>query len=382
MTHASPLDAFLPRPRHSEIDHVDVAAPPARAWELLRHFDNARSPIARLLFGLRTIPDRLAGRSTEQPDLSIDGIGTHGPGFRFLADDPPRAFVVGAIGRFWHANMEWADVPPERFASFAEPGWGVIAWAIRLEPRGGDGTRVTFELRIGATDDEAWRSFHRYYALIGPFSRFMRRHLLAAAARELGSLESVVNERPLAGDAWIPEPKAQMTHAIDIDAPPSAIWPWLLQMGCDRGGWYSYDALDNAGVPSARSIRPELQRVDVGDVLPWRRDSPVGFHVTELRAERLLVLGSTLDVDARTSLPLDGPRPSRFFRVAWSFVLEPLGERTTRLSVRVRLDYAPESMGWRALIEAPIHHFMESAQARNLKERAEGTARSAEAGPA
>jgi hypothetical protein len=51
---------------------------------------------------------------------------------------------------------------------------------------------------------------------------------------------------------------------------PAEIWPWLVQMGCDRSGFYSYDRLDNGGRASAESILPEFQDTKVGDVLPSR----------------------------------------------------------------------------------------------------------------
>lgn len=59
------LDLLIPAPRLVEVDHADVAAPPERIWELVRHGDLARSPIARALFALRAIPSRLAGKPTD-----------------------------------------------------------------------------------------------------------------------------------------------------------------------------------------------------------------------------------------------------------------------------------------------------------------------------
>jgi hypothetical protein len=74
--------------------------------------------------------------------------------------------------------------------------------------------------------------------------------------------------RELPGDEPLPSAKGQWTNAITIRARPSEIWPWLVQMGCRRAGWYSYDGLDNGGVPSAERIVPELQQVEVGDLFP------------------------------------------------------------------------------------------------------------------
>lgn len=70
--------------------------------------------------------------------------------------------------------------------------------------------------------------------------------------------------RPLPGDELVPSAKIRWTHGITIRARPTEIWPWLVQMGCRRAGWYSYDGLDNGGVPSAERIVPELQLTGVG----------------------------------------------------------------------------------------------------------------------
>ncbi len=67
------------------------------------------------------------------------------------------------------------------------------------------------------------------------------------------------------GDNLLPAPAGQTTRAVTIGAPPSAIWPWLVQIGYGRAGWYSYDRIDNDGRPSATRIVPELQELDAGD---------------------------------------------------------------------------------------------------------------------
>jgi hypothetical protein len=77
----------------------------------------------------------------------------------------------------------------------------------------------------------------------------------------------------------VPDAKTQWTKGITIRGRPSEIWPWVVQMGCNRAGWYSYDGLDNSGVPSAETTIPELQRVEVGDVFPWTRTNRDGFIV-------------------------------------------------------------------------------------------------------
>src|SRR5688572_14283386 len=75
------------------------------------------------------------------------------------------------------------------------------------------------------------------------------------------------DDGPLPGDDLVADPTAVETRGIDIDATPEEVWPWLVQMGYGRAGWYSYDAVD-MDMPSADRIRPELAGLAVGDVMP------------------------------------------------------------------------------------------------------------------
>lgn len=364
------LDQFLPHPRLIELDHADVAVPPARAYEVARHFDATRSPLVRALFALRTVPDRLTGRAHETPSLCVDDIGKKQPGFRVLADEPGVGFAVGAIGRFWELEIPFADVAPEAFASFREPGFAKVAWAMRFEPLGESSTRIVFELRLDATDEEAWKSVRRYFHVIGPFSHFIRRHALAMLRADLGTPEDAEQTDPLPGDELLHDAKAQVTHGVTIKASPEAIWPWLVQMGCHRAGWYSYDRLDNGGVPSAREIVPELQKIAVGDMLPASPEGEGGFEVLRVDPGRVLVLGGLYGADKQ--VPFEDPRPESYWQATWAFVLEPLGPNETRLHVRARVSFAPDSMKWKAAWMRRVHDFMTSHQLHNLERRAEG----------
>src|ERR1700720_1550092 len=70
------------------------------------------------------------------------------------------------------------------------------------------------------------------------------------------------------GDALLPRAKFRATRAITIDAPPEAVWPWLVQVGCKRAGFYSNDLFDNLGHPSATAILPGLQHLQAGQWVP------------------------------------------------------------------------------------------------------------------
>src|SRR5262249_32099458 len=261
-------------------------------------------------------------------------------------------------------------VTPEGFAGFSEAGFGKLAWSLRVDPRPGSGAWIGIDLRIAATDAAALARFRRYWRWIGPFSRATRRRVLSAMGQELGPVSE--EARVLPGDRILPRSRFQKTHVVTIEAPPERVWPWLVQMGRRRGGWYSWDLLDNGGIPSASRIIPELQKLRPGDVLPVRPEEPGGFRVLRLEPPSTLVLGSCSPVSGR------GPP----WRTSWAFHLEPIGEQATRLTVRARASYHPG--GRMEVVRTALglaHEVMERRQLRNLRRRAEAPATGGKAPP-
>jgi proline iminopeptidase len=160
--------------------------------------------------------------------------------------------------------------------------------------------------------------------------------------------------RPLPGDDLVPDAKVRWSHALTIRGGPAEIWPWLVQMGCRRGGWYSYDGLDNGGVPSAERIELQFQQVRVGDIFPMSPKVDDTFVVRFVEPERALVLG-----DAAGAM-------------AWEFVLEPVDEENTRLITRVRAAYDHPAFGlFLKVFWHPAHFAMERRQLLNLKRNVE-----------
>jgi hypothetical protein len=128
----------------------------------------------------------------------------------------------------------------------------------------------------------------------------------------------------LPGDELVPTPTWSYNHAVTIDAPPAAVWPWLVQLGQDRGGFYSYEGLENlAGcdIHNVTEIRPELQRLRVGDRVRMYRNG-FGPDVALLQPPHALVLGGAPD---RTG--------SRF---TWAFYVLDAGDGRSRLLERGR----------------------------------------------
>ncbi|MFC2158351.1 hypothetical protein ACFLT9_10990 [Acidobacteriota bacterium] len=73
--------------------------------------------------------------------------------------------------------------------------------------------------------------------------------------------------RYMAGDELLNDPEFDTNRVVEINAPPEKVWPWIVQMGFKRGGLYSFDHLDNGGMPSAERIIPEYQNLKVGDLI-------------------------------------------------------------------------------------------------------------------
>ena len=165
--------------------------------------------------------------------------------------------------------------------------------------------------------------------------------------------------RALPGDEVVPTAPVGDTRGITIDAPAADVWPWLVQMGFGRAGWYSYDALDMKG-SSADRILPDLQALAVGDVVPTHPGG--GFEVRVLEPGRALVLylddelvrsqaGTAGGGTDRTPANLQAggalmgaAQPSEF-HASWAFVLEPAGAQT-RLIERLRIDFTGGDHPW------------------------------------
>lgn len=161
--------------------------------------------------------------------------------------------------------------------------------------------------------------------------------------------------KPLPGDELVAEPTGGETRGITIDAPPAAVWPWLVQMGYGRAGWYSYDQLDHRG-RSADEIVPDWSGIAVGDVIPTHPGG--GFEVAVIEPERALVLrtdtalverqaeaaraGADALEPATAGVQASGAMLStmpRDFEASWAFVLEPLAGGRTRLIERFRVRF-------------------------------------------
>lgn len=189
---------------------------------------------------------------------------------------------------------------------------------------------------------------------------YRRRHLGWGATRHEQFAE-------MPGDALFPFAEYQSTRAITIDARPEAVWPWLVQVGCGRAGFYSNDLLDNLGRPSATTILPALQHLQVGQWVPM---SP-----SATPTERTALKVHSFDVDRW----LLWAKPDS----SWAWQLTPDGCGGTRLVTRIHAVYEWKKHPLMALLGCVLMEFgdfaMLRAMLRGIKQRAETADRASRA---
>ena len=151
---------------------------------------------------------------------------------------------------------------------------------------------------------------------------------------------------PYPGAELIPHGQRAATMAVTIGAPPDQVWPWLVQMGGDRGGWYSWDRLDNRGRPSARKVHPEWQDLALGDHVKYAtRTGPVdAWEVAALEPNRFLGLHGLSDLRGRRLDPKQ-PRPSAYTEGLWGFRLDEVPGGRTRLVIGGYEVFRPRWLG-------------------------------------
>jgi hypothetical protein len=196
--------------------------------------------------------------------------------------------------------------------------------------------------------------------------------LLAPWYRKWGATAEEVQGN-LPSDELAPQPRSVITCAITVQAPVGQVWPWLVQLGCQRAGWYSYDLLDNGGQPSADHILPEHQHLSVGDKILLTPKGPLAMPVAALEPEKALVLGGTLNTRTGQGVSPGDPLPEAYYTGINAFVLEQAGTKATRLIFRQRLDWSPalaNTLMYRVFLE-PISFVMARRMLKGIKRRAE-----------
>lgn len=341
------LDSLMPVYDVGDRHRIAVGASADVTLAAAREIDLNDSPIARVVFKARQLLARGKPDVADRPRGLVEGMKSIGWG---VLAESEHEIVMGAVTKPWEPEPVFRPLPPDEFTAFADPDHVKIVWTLRADPQPDGSSVFRTETRAVATDATARRKFRLYWAFLSPGIILIRVAMLPVVKAE------AERRWRLEGDDVVADAGAQLTHAMMIDAPATAVWPWLLQMGCQRAGWYSWDLLDNGGVRSADHIIPELQKLSVGDVLPARPEGAEGFRVNRIIPQRALVL--------------DGISPK--WRGTWTFVLEPVGTDRTRLVTRYRAAY-PTSVKLALMMPVlrAVHSFMQRKQLRTIRHHAE-----------
>ncbi len=128
-------------------------------------------------------------------------------------------------------------------------------------------------------------------------------------------------KRHMPGDDIVDKPSFNATRAITINASPENIYPWIVQMGVNRAGWYSYDLLDNLARPSAKVILPEHQKIQVGTLIPMSPDGKQGLWIKDFKNNEWMLWWDKIG------------------DCSWAWGIYSEGEAYSRLVTRVRVRY-------------------------------------------
>lgn len=207
-------------------------------------------------------------------------------------------------------------------------------------------------------------------AFFTPFLRSQRDHW---------GLSPQLAERPLPGDAFVGPDAYQWTHGLEIDAAAAHVWPWVAQIGQDRGGFYSYEFLENlvgCSIDNADSVRPEWQDVAVGSALRLHPEL-APLPVMEVASGRHFVAGAT--IDPATGVHDDA---AGALRLSWLFLVEPVDALRCRFISRFRMHVPGGSRGLSVGLIEPVGFVMDRRMLLGVRERVTAAAPSlAEVGP-
>jgi hypothetical protein len=182
-------------------------------------------------------------------------------------------------------------------------------------------------------------------------------------------------EREWPGDALVPDAPTISTRAITIDAPASVVWRWLIQIGQDRAGFYSYRWLENlarADMPEIHALMPEFAKRSPGETVwlarPDRYGGRARMVIGLLIEGRALILVATEDADRALT---EGRAPSG----TWGFLVEPIDARRTRLIARSRAGTRKDVAARVADLGfwEPAHFVMERRMLMTIKRLAEAS---------
>ena len=206
------------------------------------------------------------------------------------------------------------------------------------------------------------------FALATPFLR-RRRERRGVRDDEL--------QQAFPGDELVPEPRWQYLHGITVNAPPATVWPWVAQLGQGRGGFYSYQLLENlvgCRIQNADAVIPGLQTISEGDPVHIHPEWPA-LRVAIAEPGQALVLHTGAELTSGpASAKSTGQDPPN---ISWAFIIKGAEGRQSRLFSRYRADFGPgwaRALGYGPWITEPVGYAMDLKMLAGIRWRAEQAA--------
>ena len=167
------LDRFIPVYDVVDRHCIRVEAPAAVTLDVAREMELSQLPVVRAIFKGRELTLRARPDDTPRPKGLLDEVLSLG--WSVLAEIPGREIVIGSVTKPWEPNVTFRSIPSAEFASFAEPDYVKIVWTLRADPIGDTASLFRTETRALATDPVARSKFRRYWSLLSPGIRLIRR---------------------------------------------------------------------------------------------------------------------------------------------------------------------------------------------------------------
>ncbi|WP_297792809.1 hypothetical protein [uncultured Eudoraea sp.] len=182
------------------------------------------------------------------------------------------------------------------------------------------------------------------------------------------------------GDHFVPHPRSEFVHAIEINAPARYVWPWIAQIGQGRGGFYSYEALENITglqIYNSDKVLPEFQQPELGDLIPFGPKD--ACPIVLLENGKAMAIENWYDLNKNSVYNQALESPINYLHLSWLWMVEPLGEHRSRFVSRNRLDFRPSIKNRMifGLLGEPVVFAMDRKMCYGIKRRAENLFRTA-----
>lgn len=184
---------------------------------------------------------------------------------------------------------------------------------------------------------------------------------------------------PFPADEFVPEPKSSFTHGVIIQAPASDVWPWIAQIGQGKGGFYSYEALENItglNIYNADKVLTQFQNPQLGDLVGFGPND--ANPIVYCEAGKGMAIENCYDFDAKKPFDPKLSTPSNILHLTWLWYVEAIDAKTSRFISRNRVNYtatAKNNFMFNVLME-PVVFAMDRKMCLGIKKRAERLANS------